>query len=54
MADNKNNLEPSEEIMYVGNSVPKFLRIIYVVFLTWAAIYFTKNSLPDLMMWLKK
>ena len=40
--------------VYLGNAVPKFLRVTYVAFAVWAVFYIVKNLVPDLMQWLKR
>jgi hypothetical protein len=46
--------ETEGKSVYLGNAVPKFLRLAYVAFAVWALGYLAKFLVPDLMQWLKR
>ncbi len=55
MENNQKNddIIPSSDL-YRGNSIPKPLRIVWIIFLTWAILYLAKWMLPDLKIWISQ
>jgi hypothetical protein len=54
MADHQDNQNDQVDIPYLGFRVPKFLRLVYFVFIVWGAVYFGRYVWPDLMVWLNR
>ena len=50
----ESNEKTVAEAPYSGNSVPKLLRWIYVIFIGWAIGYSVRYAIPDLLAWLQK
>lgn len=50
----QNNNSKEDEIIYKGNTIPKFFYVVYGAFILWAATYFVRNLWPDLLSWLNK
>jgi hypothetical protein len=44
---------PSGDV-YQGYAVPRFLRLIYVIFIVWACYYLVNWMAPDLKIWMAK
>lgn len=54
----KENVSKTEEqaetgFLYQGNQIPKILRGVYLIFISWAVFYFISYIIPDLLEWLK-
>jgi hypothetical protein len=46
--------QENDAIQYRTNSVPRAIRLIWTIFLTFAAVYMVKYFWPDLMLWVSK
>lgn len=43
-----------DAIPYVGNDVPRYMNIIWLLYISWASWYMVANYIPDIKLWFSK
>ncbi|HEX5037875.1 MAG TPA: hypothetical protein VFX30_12015 [bacterium] len=54
MTEDEGKPETEGKSVYLGNAVPKLLRLSYAAFALWALSYVVRFLVPDLVQWLKR